>query len=278
MNLLSLDHLTVFEASPPEIVSIAAETGCQAVSLFIQKPNERVDVPPLITDAALRRETARRMADTGVRLGAIECFIITPETDIASFRPALEVGASLGGTAAATVAFDSDEARFLDNFAALCGLAAEYGLGANIEFLAFSPMNSIGKTERFLAGAGLPNAGIIVDSLHMVRTRGSPRDVASTKAGMIRYAQICDGPLEIAPELEQDEGLLQRRIPGEGAFPLTAFAAALPPDVTIGVEVPLKDLQDRGVGPLERARRAVEASRRIIAASTEARADPGRLS
>src|SRR5438128_457817 len=128
MNPLSLDHLTVFEASPPDAVSIAAETGCQFVSLFVQKPNERVDVPPLITDQALRRETARRMADTGVTLGAIECFIVTPEIDIGSFRPALETGAALGGKAAAVVAFDPDEARFLDKFSQLCVLAAEYGL------------------------------------------------------------------------------------------------------------------------------------------------------
>jgi sugar phosphate isomerase/epimerase len=267
MNSLSLDHLTVFEASPPEVVSIAAATGCQHVSLFIQKPNDRVAVPRLVSDAALRRETARRMADTGVTLSAIECFIITPEVDIESFRPALETGAALGGKAAATVAFDPDEKRFLDKFSELCALAAEYGLGANIEFLAFSPMNSIGKTEQFLRRAKLSTAGIIVDSLHMVRTGGSPRDVANTAQGMIRYAQICDGPLAIAPELEQDEGLLQRRIPGEGAFPLSDFAAALPPEVTIGVEVPLKDLRESGMGPLDRARLAVEASRRIIRAS-----------
>ena len=267
MNPLSLDHLTVFEASPPDVVSIAAATGCRYVSLFVQKPNDRVEVPPLVTDTTLRRETARRMADTGVTLGAIECFIITPEVDIASFRPALETGAALGGTAAATVAFDPDEARFLDKFSALCALAAEYGLGANIEFLAFSPMNTIGKTEQFLRRAKLANAGIIVDSLHMVRTGGSPRDVANAGRDMIRYAQICDGPLTIAPELEQDEGLLQRRIPGEGAFPLADFAAALSPDITIGVEVPLKDLRESGMGPLDRARVAVEASRRIIRAS-----------
>jgi len=266
MNKLSLDHLTVFDASPPEIVSIAAETGCQTISLFVQKPNDRVDVPPLIADTALRRETKRRMDDTGVRLGAIECFILTPDTDIGSFKAALEVGAGLGGNAAATVCFDPDEARFLDNFGQLCTLAAEFGLGANIEFLAFSPMNTIGKTERFLAKAGLANAGIIVDSLHMVRTGGSPADIAGTKPGIIRYAQICDGPRTIAPELEQDEGLLQRRIPGEGEFPLAGFAASLPKDVTVGVEVPLMDLREAGIGPMERARRAVEASRKILGA------------
>jgi len=272
MNPLSLDHLTVFDAPPPEIVSIASELGCRAISLFVQKPNDRVNVPALIADAGLRRETARRMADTGVRLDAIECFILTPEVDVAAFRPALEVGASLGATAAATVAFDADEERLLGHYRALCALAAEFGLAANLEFLAFSPLNSIRKAASFIERVGLPNAGIIVDSLHMVRTGGAPADLLRVKPGLIRYAQICDGPATMPAELHETEGLEQRQIPGEGAFPLAGFAAALPPDIMIGVEVPQKALREQGVGPLERARLAVEASRRIIGAARAAEA------
>jgi hypothetical protein len=37
------------------------------------------------------------------------------------------------------------------------------------------------------------------------------------------------------------------------------------PGVPIGVEIPMQSLKDRGVGPLERARLGVEASRRIVA-------------
>ena len=58
------------------------------------------------------------------------------------------------------------------------------------------------------------------------------------------------------------------RSPEAGNFPC-AFVAALPSDIPIGVEVPLQSLAERGVGPFERARLAVEATRRIIA---EARA------
>lgn len=265
MNPLSLEHLTVFDAPPPEIVSIAAEIGCQAISLFIQKPNDQIEVPALIADARLRRETVRRMADTGVTLGAIECFILTPEVDVRRFRPALEVGASLGGQAATTVAFDPDEGRLLDRYAQLCDLAAEFGLGANLEFMAFSPLNSLEKSEDFVARVARPNAGITVDSLHLVRTGGVPADLGRVAPGLIRYAQICDGPPVIAPELQQWEGLEQRQIPGEGAFPLAGFLAALPPGIMIGVEVPLKNLRERGIGPLARARLAVEATRRIFA-------------
>jgi hypothetical protein len=72
------------------------------------------------------------------------------------------------------------------------------------------------------------------------------------------------------PKEQQHEALYERMIPGSGEFPLRQFVAALPSDIPIGVEVPLRCLAERGVGPFERARLAVEATRRIIA---EARAD-----
>ena len=45
---------------------------------------------------------------------------------------------------------------------------------------------------------------------------------------------------------------------------MPGFVAALPSEITIGVEVPLQDLREAGIGPAERARRAVEASRRSL--------------
>ncbi len=267
MRPLSLEHLTVFDAPAPEIISIAAALDCQAVSLFIQKPNDRVEVPPLVGDLALRQETARRIADTGVKLGAIECFILTPEIDVTAFRPALETGAALGGSCATTVVFDPDEGRAADRYAAFCDLAREFGIDVNLEFLAFSPMNSIAKAADFLKRVGRSNAGLVVDSLHIVRTGGTPADIGQVPASLIRHAQICDGPLAMPIDRQEEEGLEERQIPGEGQFPLADFLAALPPDVMLGVEVPQKRRRLAGVTPLERARLAVDATRRMLRVS-----------
>jgi hypothetical protein len=75
----------------------------------------------------------------------------------------------------------------------------------------------------------------------------------------------------MASEHQLFEAISQRMIPGTGEFPLRDFVAALPPDIPIGVEVPLKAFKDRGVLPLERARLAVEASRRIVAEARTAK-------
>ena len=68
-----------------------------------------------------------------------------------------------------------------------------------------------------------------------------------------------------ACNLEQQRNIAAELLPGDGEFPLREFVNALPPGVPIGVEVPMQSLKDRGVGPMERARLAVEAARRVIA-------------
>jgi hypothetical protein len=53
-------------------------------------------------------------------------------------------------------------------------------------------------------------------------------------------------------------------IPGAGDFPIIDFLRALPRDRLIGVEVPLKDLADRGMPVAERARHAVAGARSTL--------------
>jgi sugar phosphate isomerase/epimerase len=117
---------------------------------------------------------------------------------------------------------------------------------------------------RFVTGSGEPNAGITVDVLHLMRTGGTPADLKAIDPKLIGYAQICDGPLVLDLAQWNFEGFEQRQIPGEGEFPLADFIAALPSDVALGVEVPLKSQREAGITPAERARRAVDATRALL--------------
>lgn len=262
MTPLSLDHLTAFEASPAELVSIAATLGCPHVSLWTQQP-----VPgkfPLV-DRDNLAETRRRLDETGVTVHSIECFNLAPDVVIDDFRPALELAAELGGRAALAINYmDPDESRSADNFARLAELAGTFGLGVNIEFIAMGQVRTPADAQRLIERSGATNAGINCDLLHVVRSGGSPADIARLPPGLIGYAQICDGPLEISDDLLVIEGMQQRQIPGEGEFPVTDFLAALPPDIIVGVEVPLKPLREAGVPALERARRAVAGTRAAL--------------
>ena len=259
---LSLDHLTIFEASPPELIRIAGGLGIGFVSLWTQKPLKG-DFPLL--NAANKAETRDALRETGVRLGNLECFNLTAEAAVEDFRPAVALGAELGASSVTAInAWDPEPARTLDNFGRLCQMGAEYGLKVNVEFISMGQVRTLADAARLVTECGEPNAGITVDILHLIRSGGAVADLAAIDPNLIGYAQICDGPLTLAQDQWNFEGFEQRVIPGEGEFPLGEFVDALPEGIVLGVEVPLKSLREAGVGPEERARLAVAGARRGI--------------
>jgi sugar phosphate isomerase/epimerase len=267
MHPLSLEQLTIMDVTPPELVSIAAALGCQAISLYVEPPGGGIEVYPLIDDTPIRRETVARLAGTGVTVHNLEAYVLAPDTRVENYRSSLEAGARMGAKTATAIVFDSDRNRVCDQFAQLCVCGAEFGLRINAEFFAGSELKSFRDAVRLVTDAGQRNAGIVVDSLHVVRTGSSLADVAAADPRLIGNAQICDGPRVMAPDQQMFEAKDQRLIPGEGEFPLREFVEALPPDLMIGVEVPMKNLETRGVPAAERARMAVEATRRILTAA-----------
>lgn len=265
MNPLCLEQLTISDVPPPELVSIAATIGCQAVSLYMLPFPHGFEVLPLIGDTPVRRETARRCAETGVEIRTLEGFPIQPDTDIETFAAALESGAWLGGRQVTTSIYGLAKERALDRFTELCVLARSMGLKVNIEFLRFSSIRNLEEAVWLVTRAAQPNAGIVIDSLHLMRSGGAPADVAQLDPGLIGWVHFVDGPLlAVSDEPYIFEAVHQRHIPGEGQFPLREFLDALPPEIMISVEIPLKNLRDQGVPPLQRARLAVEATQRIL--------------
>src|SRR5512139_4054192 len=87
MPIVSLDHLTVFELTPPELVSIASQVGFSHVGVRLQPaaPGERQH--PMIGDTPMLRETLSRMEDSGVKVLDVGVFRLKKETDIGSFEP-----------------------------------------------------------------------------------------------------------------------------------------------------------------------------------------------
>jgi sugar phosphate isomerase/epimerase len=262
MTLLSLDHLTIFDVSPPELIDIAAGLDVPLVSLWTQLPL-KADLP-LVTQAN-KGETLARMRATGVKLGNMECFNLTPEVVPEDFRPAVELGAELGATSLVAInAWDPQRSRALDNFAALCRIAAEFGMKVNVEFISMGKVRTLEDAVAFITDSGQSNVGVTVDALHLVRTGGTADDTRKVDPKLIGYVQICDGPAGLAREEWNDEGFEQRQVPGEGEFPLADIIAAVPPGVVIAAEVPQRSRREAGVSAAERARLAVEGTRRLL--------------
>ena len=253
---LSLGALTVMELAPDQMVTCAAEAGYDCVGLRLLPATPAEPTWPSIGDTPLVREIERRLRDTGVRMLDIEIFRLMPETDVQMFLPALETGARLGATQALVAGNDPDPARLADRFAALCDLSAPLGLSMNVEPMPWTEVKNVAQGLHLLESAGRHNAGLLVDPIHFDRAGNVPTDVAAIPPARLRYMQICDAPAERPGDTETliFHARNERLMPGDGALDLPGILRAMPGDIPIAVEVPMRTLAQT-VGAVERAKR-----------------------
>ncbi len=267
MNPLSLHHLTVLDASPLELIDIAAQTGCEQVCVFVHSSAPQLNFP--VVGEGHVDEVRSRLTSAGVDVYNLEFFPIGPDVDFDAYDRALRVGALIGGRRATAHIHDPDKARALRTFDRFCKLAASHGLDVGLEFTAFAHVSTLDAAVTFIEKAGQPNAAVAVDVLHLMRNGSDPARLAAIDPHLIGYMQICDGPLSIAPAAMMDEAVGERGVPGDGEFPLSAFLGCAPAGVTIDVEVPQRAARLAGVSALDRAKRAVAATRTLMATVAE---------
>ena len=264
---LSLAALTALELAPPDLVSTAAAAGYSHVGLRLIPATPTEPQHAMIGDTPTVRETRARLDGTGLQVLDVEIFRLKPDTDVArDARGIVETGASLGAKHLLVAGNDPDEARLTDNFAALCDLAARHGIGAHLEFMAWTDAKDLAQAARIVERANKANGGILVDAFHLSRSRSRAEDIARLPASRFRYAQLCDMPAAIPPTMEAilAEARAERLFPGEGELDLVALVRALPRGIPLSLEVPTLALA-RSVPALERARRALAGARRVLA-------------
>jgi sugar phosphate isomerase/epimerase len=212
-------------------------------------------IPP--RSSALR-EMKERMQGEGVSVYDIEFVIIGPDFAAERLRAVLESAGELGAKRLSVCGDDPDRGRLEANFAELCDLAAGFGMGVDLECMAWRQVSSFPEAVRVVEAAGRPNGGALVDALHLARTGGSPGDLLAVPPHRIRSAQLCDEPATRPGSTEAiiEEARSKRLPPGYADLPLRELLAALPDAARVSVEVPM-DVQK----PAEvRAREVFEAT------------------
>jgi sugar phosphate isomerase/epimerase len=276
--LLALDHLTVPDTTPSQLIAVAAQVGCPAVCMFLEPMAVLPRMPAfdLIGDTPERRETRRQCEDQGICIDLAYPFTLAARTQVEAFRPLMETAAWLGVRALNTLLYDRDPLRRFDTFAAFCELAAEYGFVVAVEFYPLSQIRSLGEALELVARVGRPErVGVNIDLLHLMRSGARIEEIRKAPPNSIVYAQFCDGPQSLERELWGAEASYQRLPPGEGQFDVAGFAQALPQGVPCSVEVPQELQIAQGMGVRERAVRALQATRYLI---QDFAADAGPLS
>jgi sugar phosphate isomerase/epimerase len=265
-RILSLAALTVLELSPPEMVEVAARAGYSHVGLRLEPATPEEKHYPLVCDADLRRQTAARLRDTGIKVLDVEILRLKPHTRISDFEALLAVGAEFGASELLVAGNDPDEQRQTDNFAALCDLSAQYGLHPHLEFMPWTDARDLLQAMRIVDNAGRENGCVLVDAFHFNRSGSRLEDLRSLPASRSRYVQLCDvagpRPDDMNEILRQARN--ERRFPGDGDCDLLGLLRCLPAGLPLSLEIPTVRLLEQGVSALERAQRAIDKTRALL--------------
>ena len=262
---LSLDHLTIIDATPHELIDAAAAGGFDLVGLRVVPPQPPNQIMPGFGDAGLVRDLRKHSEDTGIAVGMIEAIWLAPETDLTEIERALAIGAELGAQFALVCGNDPDEARTVDVLGRIARNARGYGLDIAFEFMSFVAVSNLEQALRIARATGEPNVRLLVDALHLSRAGADLATLAPLDSSVVSYMHLCDG----AAALPADEASLRteartgRFYPGEGALPLDAFLAAMPADARLGLEAPCRAYAH--LPPVERGRIAGRVTRSWLA-------------
>ena len=240
--IFSLAHLTLINATPAELVYIAARSGYDAVSprfITMNVPGE-FNYSPL--DKAQVQATKTALATTGLEVLDIELARITDDCDPRSFEAALELGGEVGAKHMIMSAWTTrrDDRNFLlDVYAETCDLAAPYGLTIDLEFPSFSRLRTLDEVLDIVRAADRPNGGILVDTLYLHLSRVDLGELLHVPQEWLHFLHISDCLPGIA---DTREGMIQlardaRLYPGEGWIDFSGIVERCPP-MNYSIELP----------------------------------------
>lgn len=275
---LALEHLTLLDVAPPDLVGLAADAGFDAVSLRISPATDGEQPWPVSPGSRMLADTLRRLDDTGLRVLGAEA--IRLDGTRGDWEPVLAAAAELGARYLNAISEDSSLTRLADRFAELTQLALPYGVRPVIEFMSYKPVHTLAAALNIAALSA--DGRVLVDALHVQRCGVSLADLAGADPALLSYVQLCDAPLEPPTGLPPPgalprgqpvagsdlavEARARRLLPGQGELPLAGLLGALPGDIPVGVEAPSLRLSRELTAP-QFAARARAAAGRVLAAA-----------
>lgn len=263
---ISLAHFTVMDVAPGDLIPLAAEAGFDYVGIRIEPPMPTDSVIPVVGDKPLQARIRAQMDETGVRVRDIEAFWLRGDTDVAALRPAMETGVALGASHVLTVGNDPEHARLVDNLGRFTAQCAEFGLRPMLEFITYTAIRTLSEALAIREEAEALNAGILVDSLHLSRSGGTPADLAALDPGLMDYVHLCDAatasPAGTDTPTLRREARGERLYPMEGVLPVAELVRAAPDTAFMAIEAPC---DARAALPAQqRAKLAAQAMRAVI--------------
>ena len=245
---LSLAAGTVLDVEPPEAVDVAAAAGWDAVGLWF----DSATWTPARTAAV-----SGRLEATGLIALDVEPVILGRGDDHGDAL--VDVAADLGARHVLVASGPAERAEVVDRFGALCERAAGSGVVVVLEFLPIFSVATLAAAVGVVEEVG--RGGVLVDTLHLARSGGSPADLAAV-THLLPYLQLADATADPTESL-CEEALHGRLLPGDGALPLRDVLNAVP-QVPVSVELRSGPLVAAHPDPVDRARAVLRATRQVL--------------
>jgi len=263
----SIDTLTLLGMPPIEHVRLAADLGCGYIATGLSPLPWKLDDFPawsLRDNAGLRQELTAVMRAGGVCISHGDGFSARPDIDAKDYAADLDIFAELGAKRACGVCMERDLSRALDQIALLAEMTEARGMGFMLEFAPPHAINTLSQAHAAIRKIAKPNLSLVIDAMHFFRSGATIAELGDIDARLIGHVQLCDVPLVSASEDYFQEACFDRRIPGEGELPLQDFLAALPRDVTIGLEIPALSAVKSGASLRTIVERSLHAGLRLL--------------
>jgi len=260
----SLAHLTVLGTTPLELIEIAANAGYDYVSIRMTAVAPGEQMASMAGDPSMTRRVSKRLADTGLEVLDVELARLGPDDEPEQYRPMLETAAAIGARHVIGQLPDPDRLRAIERFGRLCDLARDVGLTVELEFPSWDETRDLIGAAAVVRAADRPNAGILVDTLHFVRSGSTLAQLSSLPTAWFRFVQVCDAPSDAPPTVD---GVIRtarsaRALLGYGGLPLNGLLAHLPAG-PYSLEVP-NDVLRGELGTAEYARLVLATARDVI--------------
>jgi len=268
MDRLAMEFISTFGMPPVEHIELVASlglshTGMGPAPIVVLEPGLYPEWS-MRGNPSLVRKVKAALAANGVSVSVGEGFLVMPGLGAEMFAADLDLMAELGAGCINVCCVAPDFDSNLEGFARLAEMAGERGLDITVEYLPGMAIGTLPMARQLVEQSGRANAGLLLDSMHLYRSGATADDAAALPKGMVKYAQLCDVPVVSKFAEYADEARFERLAPGDGELPLAEYVAALPADVIVGLEIPMRALAEQGVGPAERLAPAVAKSRALL--------------
>jgi sugar phosphate isomerase/epimerase len=267
---LALEQISVFGLPPVQFVELAADLGCRHITTSL-RPSGAYNPHGyakycLREDKALRREMIAAMRDRGISPSLADGIAILQNIDARSTYAAdLDLLKELGVARINVVSLDPDVHRTFDQLSVIVEMAASVGIATVVEFVPIFTIADLATAVAAVRHVGRKDCSVLFDTMHFGRSAAPLGDIAALDPNLIGYIQLCDAKLVPVTPNYLEEAMYDRLVPGEGELPLGEMLAALPRELIVGLEVPMRGEAEAGVGPRERMGRCVAAARVLLA-------------